>query len=65
MIEALKDKNIVVVRNHGVVSAGEDFKEILHLIEILEESVKVAAVARLFKKKILDSLDKTLKKSIR
>ncbi|MCM8782745.1 MAG: class II aldolase/adducin family protein, partial [Candidatus Omnitrophica bacterium] len=64
VIAALKDRNLVVVRNHGVVSVGKDFEEALRPIEILEESIKVVAVARLFDKKILDNLDKEIKKLI-
>jgi L-fuculose-phosphate aldolase len=64
VVAALKKSNLVVVKNHGVVSVAEDFKEALYLIETLEESVKVAAVARLFKKKLLDDLDKAMKRTL-
>jgi len=64
VIGALKTSNLVIVRNHGVVCIGDDFKEALYLIEVLEESVKVAALARLFKKKGCDDLDKALKMSL-
>jgi L-fuculose-phosphate aldolase len=63
-IDALKSNNLVVIRNHGVASIGNNFSEALYLIEELEEAVRVAAVARLFKKEILDGLDKTLKEEI-
>jgi len=61
VIEALKVSNLVVLRNHGVVSIADGFKEAFYLIDSLEEAVKTAAVARLFKKEILDDLDKNLK----
>lgn len=64
VIEALKTNNLVVIKHHGVVCAGESFKAVLDLVEMLEEAVKIAAVARLFKKEILDGLDKTLKESL-
>lgn len=63
VVEALKASNLVVVRNHGVVSVADKFSDCLYLIESLEEAVKVAAVGRLFKKEILDDLDKELKNS--
>lgn len=61
VIDALKLNNLVVVKNHGVVSIADNFTDALHLIEALEEAVKVAAVARLFKKDVLDDLDVSLK----
>lgn len=61
VIEALKVSNLVVVRNHGVVSVADKFSDALYLIETLEEAVKTAASARLFKKEIFDDLDKALK----
>ncbi|MDD2702643.1 MAG: class II aldolase/adducin family protein [Candidatus Omnitrophica bacterium] len=64
VIDALKNSNIIVVKNHGVVSVGEKFIEALYLIEMLEEAVKTASVARLFKKDILDGIDTELKASL-
>jgi L-fuculose-phosphate aldolase len=64
VIDALKNSNIIVVKNHGVVSVGENFINALYLIEMLEEAVKTASVARLFKKDILDGMDKELKDSL-
>ena len=61
VVGALKTNKLVVIRNHGVVAVGKNFKEALSLIETLENSVKVAAVARLFKKNILGELDTRLK----
>ncbi len=64
VVEALKLSNIVVIKNHGVVSIADKFNDALYLIEALEEAVKTAAVARLFKKDILDDLDKGLKENL-
>jgi L-fuculose-phosphate aldolase len=64
VIEALKVSNIVVLKNHGVVAIADKFKDALHLIEELEEAVKVAAIARLFDKDILDDLDAVLKEDL-
>lgn len=61
VIGALKTNNLAVIKNHGVVSVGENFTAALNLIEELEEAVKIAAVARLFKKDVLDNLDQALK----
>ncbi|MDD5195727.1 MAG: class II aldolase/adducin family protein [Candidatus Omnitrophica bacterium] len=61
VIEALKLNNLAVLKRHGVVSMADSFKEALALIERLEESVKTAAIARLFKKDSLDELDQELK----
>lgn len=63
VIQALIKNNLAVVKNHGVFSIGEKFSVALERIEILEEAVRVAAVARLFKKKTLDKLDKELWRS--
>jgi len=64
VIEALKTNNIAVIKNHGVVAIADEFIKGLHLIETLEESVKVAAVARLFDNTALDELDKVLKEDL-
>lgn len=64
VIEALKANNLVVIKNHGVVSIGQNFKEAQDLIETLEEAVKVASVARLFDKTALDDLDIALKQDL-
>jgi ribulose-5-phosphate 4-epimerase/fuculose-1-phosphate aldolase/putative sterol carrier protein len=62
--QALKTNNLVVLKNHGVVAVAESFNQAFNLIETLEEAVKIAAVARLFKKDILDDLDKSLKEEL-
>lgn len=64
VIDALKLSNIAVIKNHGVVSIADKYSDALYLIEALEEAVKTAAVARLFKKDILDDLDKGLKENL-
>ncbi len=61
VIEALKGNNLAVIKNHGVVAVAENFIDGLYLVETLEEAVKIAGVARLFKKEVLDDLDKELK----
>lgn len=64
VIGALKTNNLVVIRNHGVIAVAKTFTDGLCLIETLEEAVRVAGVARLFKKEILDDLDQALKKDL-
>jgi L-fuculose-phosphate aldolase len=64
VIEALKLNNLVVLKHHGVISAGNSFKQALNLIETLEEAVRIISLARLFDKKILDDLDKELKENL-
>ncbi len=64
VILALKTSRIVVVRNHGVFSIADTFHQALNRVLILEEAVKVAALARLFKKKALDRVDREIKKCL-
>ena len=64
VIAALKNNNIVVLKNHGAVAISDSFLDALSLIEALEEAVRTTAVARLFKKDVLDDLDKELKKTL-
>lgn len=64
VVEALKANNLVVLKNHGVVSVSDNFSDALSLVEALEEAVRTTAVARLFKKDILDDLDKPLKDTL-
>lgn len=64
VVDALKTNNLAVVKNHGVVAVSDSFKDALYLIESLEEAIKLAAIARLFKKEILDDLDKGLKENL-
>lgn len=60
VVEALRTSNLAVIKNHGVVSVADDFREGFNLIETLEEAVKVAGIARLMDKTILDDFDKAL-----
>lgn len=64
IIEALKGNNLVVLKNHGVVSVADKFGDALYLIEALEEAIKTLAVARIFDKTILDDLDKAIKEDL-
>lgn len=64
VVEGLKANNLAVIKNHGVVASADKFLNALYLIETLEEAVKTAAVARLFKKDILDDLDKAIKEDL-
>lgn len=64
VIDALKISNLVVLKNHGVVAAADNLKNALYMIETLEEAVRTCATARLFKKDILDDLDKELKETL-
>ena len=64
VVEALKSSNLVVLKNHGVVSIADDFRGALYLIENLEEAIRTISIARLFKKDLLDDLDKTLKDNL-
>ncbi len=65
VVAALKTNNLVVLKNHGVVSIGNTFPEAFNLIETLEEAVRTVATARLFKKEITDDLDKELKATLK
>jgi len=64
VISALKSNNLVVLKNHGVVAIADKFCDALNLTEALEEAVASTALARVFKKDILDDLDKALKDSL-
>jgi len=46
VVEALEGSQIVVLKDHGVVSVGKDFKEPFSLIELLEEQAKVNLTIR-------------------
>jgi L-fuculose-phosphate aldolase len=64
IIRALRNNSIVVARNHGVFSIGDNFRKALEKVLILEEAVKVSAIARLFKKRALDRIDREIKKCL-
>lgn len=65
VIDALKQNNLVVLKNHGTVAIGDKFEDALSLTEALEEAVKSVALARLFDKSILDGLDIALKDELK
>jgi L-fuculose-phosphate aldolase len=65
VIAALRKNKLVVLKNHGVVAIDDDFIEAFYRVEALESAVEVAAVARLFKKDILDELDTCLNIKLR
>ena len=50
IIEHLKNNNIVVLKNHGVVAMGENLFDCFLLIQGLEEQVKIDAISRLYVK---------------
>jgi len=62
VIKVLRKARLVVLKNHGVVSMGENFDLALSLIETLETAVKVVVVARLLQQKKPNPLNKHLKK---
>ncbi len=64
VINALKANNLVVLKNHGIVSIADKFCDGLNLAEALEEAVRSLAVARIFDKGVLDDLDKALKEDL-
>jgi L-fuculose-phosphate aldolase len=64
LIRALRKNKIVVVKNHGVFSIADTFAQALGPILILEEAVKVAAIARLFKDDALDKIDRQIKRCL-
>jgi ribulose-5-phosphate 4-epimerase/fuculose-1-phosphate aldolase/putative sterol carrier protein len=64
VIEALKLNNIVAIRHHGVVALGETFPSALHLVEALEEAVRMAAVARLLGREGLTAFEQVLKEDL-
>jgi L-fuculose-phosphate aldolase len=64
LIRALRKNKIAVVRNHGVFSIADTFPQALTPVLILEEAVKVAAIARLFKKNALDKIDRQVKQCL-
>lgn len=49
VVEALKNNNVVVLKNHGVVAMGKDLFSCFLLIQCLEEAVKIDAISRLYR----------------
>ena len=64
VVEALRNNNIGVLRNHGVVAMGKELFDCFLLIQALEDAVKVDALSRLYKTKRLSS-DKDRSKPLR
>lgn len=50
VVEALKQSNIVVLKNHGVVAIGATLMDAFFLVQTLEEAVKIACLKTLFAK---------------
>jgi ribulose-5-phosphate 4-epimerase/fuculose-1-phosphate aldolase len=48
VIEGLRNSNIAVLRNHGVVAVGKELFDCFLLIQALEEAVKIETLSRLF-----------------
>ncbi len=48
VIQILKNNNIAVLKNHGVVAMGKDLFDCFLLIQGLEEAVKIDALSRLY-----------------
>jgi L-fuculose-phosphate aldolase len=48
VVDALRNNNIMVLKNHGVVAVGTDLFDCFLLIQCLEEAVKTDAVSRLY-----------------
>lgn len=46
ILESLEASNIVVLKDHGVVAMGEDFRSAFGLIELLEEQAKVGLLLK-------------------
>lgn len=65
VVDALKNNNLVVLKNHGIVAIADNFEGTLSLAETLEEAVKTAAVARLMNKEAYDVLENALKEYLK
>jgi L-fuculose-phosphate aldolase len=64
VIEALKNNNIVAIKNHGVVCIADKFVDAFYLIEELEEAVKMAGLARIFSKEQPNVFEQELKTTL-
>lgn len=49
VIEALKNNNVMVLKNHGVVAMGKDLFDCFLLIQGVEEGIKMDAISRLYR----------------
>ena len=50
VLSALAESKIVVIKDHGVISIGDNFKEAFGLIELLEEQAKINFFMKLLNK---------------
>ncbi|OGW98555.1 MAG: hypothetical protein A2Z81_07050 [Omnitrophica WOR_2 bacterium GWA2_45_18] len=55
VIERLKENNVVVLRQHGVVAVGHDLFDCFILIQALEEAIKTDAISRLYARERMTS----------
>lgn len=46
-VEALKDRNAVILANHGCLGAGKNLKETLKIVNVVEKSAKATIFAQL------------------
>ncbi len=49
VLGALKDNNIAVLKNHGVLAIGKNLFDCFLLIQSLEDAIKVDAISRLYR----------------
>jgi len=63
VIDALKNNNVMVLKNHGIVAIGKDLFDCFLLIQSLEDAIKVDAISRLYTQKSKSSSGKTTKKA--
>ena len=60
VLRALENTNVVVLKNHGVVAIGKDFKEAVSLVELLEEQAEVGLIIKSANNSFCSSDDKSL-----
>jgi ribulose-5-phosphate 4-epimerase/fuculose-1-phosphate aldolase len=63
VLEALENANIVVLKNHGVVAVGDDFKAAFSLIELLEEQARVNLLMKSANLQTPDQKQKTIEEA--
>ncbi|MFH1360874.1 MAG: class II aldolase/adducin family protein [Candidatus Omnitrophota bacterium] len=59
VLQAMKNKNIAVLRNHGAVATGKNLFECFLLIQSLEEAIKVDVIRRLYQEGTSQNLQST------
>ena len=64
VIAGLRSNNLVVLKNHGSVAIADKFGDALSLTEALEEAVRSAGLARIFKQDLLDELGTQVKEDL-